>query len=235
MRPSRSHFVRPFGACTAALVVASATVAHAAEETPVQIDLSKDVQRAEAPAEEPPPEAPPPLPYKKTLVLDSSLGARAFLGEFGKTAVPGFWFHTQLGYELLKWFMLFVEGDLSFSDTSGTQKPPRTRAFPIYGLGAGGRFTARFGDRIGVFAQLSIGAMKADIATNALGLIGFRDAEDVNPYAAARVGLEWYQIDRHFALGVNVGIRLAQGFETTRRASDTPLVTDGGLSLRYAF
>ena len=203
-----------------------------AEQLP-KVDLDKDVQGTVDVAE-PPPEAPPPMPYKKTLVLESSLGARAFLGELGKTAPPGFWLHTQLGYELLRWLMLFGEGDLSFTDTSGTQKPPRTRAFPIFGFGGGVRFTVRFTDRVGVYAQASVGAMKADVAVNSLAVIGFREAEELAPYAGGRLGVEWYQIDRHFALGLNGGARVAQGFALSR-GGDTPLVVDGGASLRYAF
>jgi hypothetical protein len=106
----------------------------------------------------------------------------------------------------------------------------------VFGFGGGARFTARFGERFGAYGQLSVGMMKADIGRNALGNIGFRDAEVLDTYAGGRVGVEWYQVDRHFALGANVGMRVAQGFGTTRiGTSDTPLVGDAGISMRYAF
>jgi hypothetical protein len=183
----------------------------------------------------PPPEAPPAAPYKRTLVLDSTLGAIGFLGEFGKVAPPGPWFHTQLGLELFKWFMVFGEGDLAFTDTSSKLAPPKTRAFPMFGFGGGARFTLRFTERVGIYAQASVGLMKADIARNALGIVGFADAESLGLYAAARLGVEWYQLDRHFALGLNGGVRNAQGFARLGGGGDTPLMVDGGLSLRYAF
>jgi hypothetical protein len=203
--------------------------------TPAQIDLTKDGQGPAIEAMEPPPEAPPPPPYKKTFVLDSSVGALAFLGKFGKVAPPGPWLHTQLGYEALDWLMVLAEGDLAFSDTSGSQDPPKTRAFPVVGFGAGARFTIRFTPRFGIYLQGTIGATKVDIAHNALALIGFRDAETFGLYAGARLGIEWYQIDRHFALGLTSAIRDAQGFTKIGGSGDTPLVLDVGASLRYAF
>lgn len=210
--------------------------AAAAEEQPVNVDLEKDVKGEPADANAPPPEAPPPPPYKKSVVLDSSLGVLAFFGEFGKVAPPGPWLHTQLGYELLKWLMVFGEGELAFTDTSVREAPPKTRAFAIFGAGGGVRFTVRFTDRVGAYGQASLGFMKADVGRNALGNLGFRDAESLDTYACGRLGVEWYQLDRHFALGLSAGARLAQGFGTTRvGTSDTPLVGDAAASIRYAF
>jgi hypothetical protein len=202
---------------------------------PLAIDLTKDTRPAAADPNTPPPDAPPPVPYKRTVVLDSSLGAMVFLGEFGKVAPPGPWLHTQLGYEVLKWLMLFGEGELAFTDTSRKQDPPKTRAFAIFGGGGGVRFTIRFTDRVGVYAQGSVGMMKADVGTNALGILGFRDAEALNVYLGGRLGFEWFQLDRHFALGLTLGVRTAQGFARTGAGTDSPLVADTGASLRYAF
>jgi hypothetical protein len=200
------------------------------------IDLTKDTNaKTQAELTAPPPEAPPAAPYKKTLVLDSSVGAMTFLGQFGKVAPPGPWLHTQLGYELLSWVMIFGEGDLAFTDTSNKVHPPEVRAFPMFGFGGGARFTARFTDRFGVYAQGSIGAFKADVGTNTLGLFGFRDAESLGVYLGARLGIEWYQVDRHFALGLNAGVRTPQGFAKTGAGSGTPIALDGGVALRYAF
>jgi len=203
---------------------------------PTSIDLEKDKESgALATTPEVPPEAPPPPPYKATVVIDSSLGALAFLGKFGKTAPPAPWIHTQVGYEIFKWLMAFGEGELAFTDTSRSQDPPKTRAFPIFGFGGGARFTARFTDRFGVYLQGSVGAMKADIRTNALGIIGFKDAESLGIYFAGRLGVEWYQLDRHFGLGITSGIRDATGFKVRGGSSDTPLAFDAGASIRYAF
>ena len=207
--------------------------------TPTSVDLEKDTQSSALNGEvaEAPAESPPPPPYKSTLVIDTSLGALVFLGKFGRTAPPAPWIRTQVGYEVFKWLMAFGEGELAFTDTSGSQEPPKTRAFPIFGFGGGARFTVRFTDRLGVYLQGSVGAMKADIRTNALGIIGFKDAESLGPYLGGRLGLEWYQIDRHFALGVTTGVRDALGFKRSGAgaAGDTPLVFDAGASIRYAF
>ena len=202
----------------------------------LRVDLEKDKKGAAgAEVDGPPPEAPPPPPYKKTVVIDSSIGALAFLGQFGKTAPPGPWLHTQLGYELLSWLMLYAEGDLAFTDTSGSQKPPKTRAFPIFGFGGGVRFTLHVTERVGIYAQTGLGAMKADVASRSLAIIGFREAESLGLYLGGRLGFEWYQLDRHFALGLNAGVRQARNFTKSGGASDNGLALDGGASLRYAF
>jgi hypothetical protein len=200
-----------------------------------QIDLERDTQStalADVPVA--PAEAPPPPPYKKSLVVDSALGALVFLGKFGRTAPPAPWIRTQVGYEIFTPLMVFAEGELGFTDTSGTQDPPKTRAFPLFGFGGGARFTLRFTDRFGVYVQGSVGGLKADIRQRALEIIGFKDAESLNIYFGGRLGLEWYQLDRHFALGLTSGLRDATGFKRTI-GSDTPLVFDAGASIRYAF
>ena len=200
-----------------------------------QIDLEKDTQStalADVPVA--PAEAPPPPPYKKSLVIDSALGALVFLGKFGKTAPPAPWIRTQVGYEIFAPLMVFGEGELGFTDTSGSQEPPKTRAFPLFSLGGGARFTLRFTERFGVYVQGSIGAMEADIRKGALEIIGFRKAESLGLYVGGRLGLEWYQLDRHFALGIASGLRDATGFKRTI-GSDTPLAFDAGASIRYAF
>lgn len=233
--------------CALVLAAMMTTASHARADDPSptaqpaapiaagQIDLEKDTQSsalADTPA--PPPEAPPEAPYKKSVVVDASLGALVFLGKFGKTAPPAPLLRVQAGYELFKWLMVFGGGELAFTDTSGSQDPPKTRAFPIFGFGGGARFTARFTDRFGVYLQGELGAMKADIRRRALEIIGFKDAEDLNLYLGGRLGLEWYQLDRHFALGLTGGLRDATGFKRTI-GTDTPLAFDAGVAIRYAF
>src|SRR5688572_30096163 len=95
-------------------LVGGASIARADEPTtePAQVDLTKDTAKPKVDdPTAPPPEAPPPPPYKNTLVVDSTIGTIAFLGQFRKIAPPGFWLHTQLGYELFKWLMLYGEGE----------------------------------------------------------------------------------------------------------------------------
>jgi hypothetical protein len=180
-------------------------------------------------------EAPPPAPYAKGLVVDTAIGAIGFLGKFNKVAPPGPWFHAQVGYEFFNWLMLYGEGELSFTDTSNTDAPPAVRSFAMFGFGGGVRFTWRITNRIGIYGQPGVGMLKADTPKNTLGLHGFSDAESLNVWGGLRAGFEWYQIDRHLALGLSTGVRLATGFQTTGRASDSPLAIDGGVSLRYAF
>lgn len=184
---------------------------------------------------EAPPEAPPPLPHKKGLVLESSLGALGFVGQFRHVAPTAYWLHATLGYEFLKWLMAFGEGELAFTDTSVAQDPSKSHSFPIAGFGGGARVTIHLTERVALFGQGSIGAMKADVPKQALMILGFRDAESFAPYFGARLGVEWYQIDRHLALGVHAGIRDATGFSKLATTSDTALMWDGAATLRYTF
>lgn len=221
------------------LLTASAA---AQEETPVaatQVDLTRDTRPAEG-AERTgavaPPEdtnAPPPAPYRKTVVLDASVGVLAFLGRFGHVAPPGPLLRLQLGYEIFRWLMVFGEGELAFTDTSNRELPPDTRAFPIFGFGGGARATLHPHRRLGLFLQGEAGALKADIKTNALGILGFRDAESLGFAVGGRLGAEWYQVDRHFALGLNIGLRVPTNF--ARSDGGGALALDGGAALRYAF
>ena len=76
--------------------------------------------------------------------------------------------------------------------------------------------------------------MKADVATNAFKILGFEDAESLGLYFGGRLGVEWYQIDRHLALGLNGGVRNPTNFKKTI-GSDLPLLWDAGVALRYTF
>ena len=179
-------------------------------------------------------EAPPPPPRKKGIVLDASLGALGFLGQFRHVAPTAPWMHAQLGYELFTWLMVFGEGELAFTDTSVAQDSSKSRAFPLVGFGTGARLTVHGSARTAIYVQTSLGAMKGDIANNAFGLLGYKNAESLGVYLGGRLGFEWYQVNRHFALGLGLGLRDATGFARTT-GSDTPLLWDAALSLRYTF
>ena len=83
-------------------------VAHASDPPP-RIDLESDRPSRALDDDVPvaPVASPPPPPYKRTFVIDSSLGALVFLCEGSKTAPAGPLFRTQRGYELFKSRMVF--------------------------------------------------------------------------------------------------------------------------------
>lgn len=168
-------------------------------------------------------------------MLESSLGALGFAGSFRNVASPALRVHTQLGYELARWFLLFGEGELAMTDTAASQGPIRARAFPIFGFGGGARFTVAVTERVSLFVQGGAGLMRADVPVGALAILGYRDAEDFNVYAGGRLGVEWHQINPHLALGLNGGARYAPGFAQAGGAGDTPLLWDASVALRYAF
>ena len=183
----------------------------------------------------PPPEAPPPRPRSKGIVLESTAGVLGFAGHFGKVAPPGFFMHTQLGYELLRWLMIFGEGELAFTTTSNSQTEANAMAFPIWGFGAGLRATLHVSERFAFFLQGDVGALQAYVPHGALTILGYHDAESFNPQFGGRVGVELYLADRHIAVGLQGGLRDATGFAELIGPTDLPLVWDASLGLRYTF
>jgi hypothetical protein len=89
-------------------------------------------------------------------------------------------------------------------------------------------------ERVAARVQGEVGALTAYVPHNALGILGYRNAESLQPSFGGHVGLEWYQADRHLALCVQAGGRYAQGFSKFA-TSDTPLMWDAGAGIRYTF
>jgi len=203
--------------------------------TTEHIHLESDTQTPASTLPEAPLEAPPPLPHHKGLVLESSLGGLGFLGQFRHIAPTAPWLHGQLGYEVTRWLMLFGEGELAFTSTSESQDESHSYSFPIFGFGGGLRVTVHATERVAFYAQGSIGVMAANVPTGALTILGFRNAETLDPSFAGRLGVEWYQIDRHMALGLAVGLRDATGFAKLGLQSDTGLMADASVVIRYTF
>jgi hypothetical protein len=184
-----------------------------------------------------PPEAPPPRTRKKGVVLESTAGAIGFTGQFRHVAPPGFWLHTQVGYEVTDWLMVFGEGELGFTDTSVSQDPSHSKAFNIWGFGGGLRVTIHPTARFAFFVQGQGGALEAFVPHNELAILGFSNAESFGAQVGGRVGLEWYMADRHLALVAQGGVRDALGFarQGVGAPSDLPLMWDAALGLRYTF
>jgi hypothetical protein len=184
---------------------------------------------------EAPPEAPPPLPRKKGLVLETRLGGLAFLGKFQDLAPPAPWIHAQLGWEFFKWLMLYGYGELAYTGTSNDQAVTSAIYFPIYGFGGGLRVTVHVTDRVALFLQGNLGALSAIVPRDSLAFLGYQPAESPGFCTGGRIGVEWYQIDRHMALGLAVGVRDAFNFKIQDGQSDTPLMLDASAALRYTF
>jgi hypothetical protein len=185
---------------------------------------------------EAPAEAPPPLPRHKGLVLETRLGALAFLGKFGSNlAPPAPWLQTQLGWEFFRWLMVYGYGELAYTGTANSNQGLQTYYFPLYGFGGGLRFTIPVTARVAVFLQGNAGAMSVIVPRDELAFLGFQPAESLGFAVGGRVGVEWYQIDRHMAVSVGAGVRDALNFKIQDGESDLPLMLDAGLAVRYTF
>jgi hypothetical protein len=174
-------------------------------------------------------EVPPPPPRKSGVVVEGSLGAMGFLGKLKNISPAASSFHLQLGFEPFRWFMVFGEGDLSFTST---RYSPPARGYSIYAFGAGARGTVGLSERVSAYAQVDFGLTSA--SSNVLHSYGFYDAENLNGYFGATAGLEWYQADPHYALAVYGGVRSAQGF-LRAVPGDNALAWRGAAAIRYAF
>jgi hypothetical protein len=203
--------------------------------TPSQLHLESDTTPPptttipEAPAE-----APPPLPHHKGVVVEGGVGAMGFLGNFRHVAPTAPWFHLTAGYEIWNWLMLFAEGELAFTDTSEAEGPSQVYGFPIFGFGGGARVTIHATRRFAIFVQGEIDGMKADVPAGALKTLGYPNAESVGVSFGGRLGIVWYQVDRHMALGISGGVRDATGFAKTF-GSDVGLMADANATIGYTF
>jgi hypothetical protein len=182
-----------------------------------------------------PAEAPPPRPHKKGVVLESTMGVLGFIGQFRHIAPPAYYLRTQLGYEIFNWLMVFGEGELAYTDTGVSEDPSHSIAFPIWGFGGGLRATIHPTERFAFFVQGEGGALSAYVPHDALTILGFRNAESLGASVGGRLGLEWYQLDRHIALGIQGGARDALGFAKVVGGSDLPLMWDASAGFRYTF
>lgn len=180
-------------------------------------------------------EAPPPPPRHQGLVLESRLGALAFLGDFRHIAPAAAWWHADLGYEIFRWLAGFAYAELSFADTSEAQSSSSIVAFPIYGFGAGARATVHVAAPVALFLELNGGAMRADVPHGALADLGFASAERLGFAFGGTLGVDWYPADRHLAFGLEVGLRDATGFAEQLVGTAPPLMLDASAAVRYTF
>lgn len=216
-----------------ALAAAQAPQKELTEEEAKKVDLSGQA-KPESILADAPPEAPPEAPRRHGFVIESSLGAMGFAGRFGNLVPPAFWLHTQLGYEIWRWFMVFAEAEMAFTQTSLGLDPSKNRVVPIFGFGGGLRVTLHFTERVAMYVQGNAGAIEADVPRGALAISGFADAESFGPYFGGRLGLEWYQVNPHIALALSGGPRAILNFSRAV-GSDLPLAWDAQASLRYTF
>jgi len=184
---------------------------------------------------EAPLEAPPPPPRRNGVVIESRLGALAFLGDFRHIAPTAPWWHVDVGYEFIRQLAVFGYGEISFTDTSELQSNANNAAFPIYGFGGGVRGTVHATPRVAFFLEGDVGAMRADVPRGTLELLGFANAETFGLALGGRVGVEWYQVDRHLAFGLDVGVRDALGFAEQFVGTGPPLMLDASGAIRYTF
>jgi hypothetical protein len=200
-----------------------AAVAAALEESPGAA-AAKRAEKAGSPLE-----VPPPPPRRKGVVLETSVGAMGFLGKLKNVSPTASMLHVQLGYEPLRWLMAFVEGDISFTSTRYLEP---SRGYAMYAMGGGARVTFHLSERVTGYAQGDLGVMET--SSDLLRSYGFRHAEDWNLYYGGTLGLEWYQVNPHYALALNGGVRKTPGFERVV-GSDSALSWLGAAAIRYTF
>ncbi len=177
--------------------------------------------------------APPPPPRKHGFVLESSIGVMGQLGHLKNITPAAPWFGLRLGFEPLRWLMVFAESDLFVASTSYAHPPPPPRSFAFWNVGAGFRLTVKPTERFGVYLQGSLGGGRA--TEDVLELYGYPHADELGFYQSAELGLEWYQINPHLALALHGGVRNYPRALKRERSSQPPMTWLSGLALRYTF
>jgi hypothetical protein len=178
-------------------------------------------------------EVPPLPPRHHGLVVESSVGAIGHLGPLRRVSPTSPWFHLQAGYELLKFLMVFGEGDVIFSTTRYANPPPEPRGYALYGGGGGLRLTVKPHDRIGLYLQGSAGFARVNDDT--LYIYGYRNADKWGLYYGGELGFEWYQVNPHYAFSLHGGARNYEAVLGRDRTGEKALAWVGGASLRYVF
>ena len=228
-------------ACAAWLCVSSA--AHAADPppqerqlTPEEIDAwleSRAMPKSQSDRTGGDEDVPPPPPRKHGFVLESSVGVLGHVGHLKNISPSAPWFGLRFGYEPLRWLMVFAETDLAVASTSYSHPPPPPRSYAFWNFGAGVRVTIKPTDRFGVYLQGSIGGGR--VTEDVLEIYGYPHAEELGLYQSAELGLEWYQINPHLALGVHGGVRNYPSTLKRDRDDQPPLAWLSGVTLRYTF
>lgn len=180
-----------------------------------------------------PEESPPPPPRWHGFVLQSTIGALGHLGPLRHVSPTAPWLHALVGFEPFRWAMVFAEGDVSFTSTRYANPPPNPRAYALYGVGGGLRFTVRPTDRVGLYVQGSAGA--AALTEDVLVAYGYRDSTELAPYFGGHLGVEWHQVNPHLALVLHGGVRNYDRLLDRERSSSGALAWMSGLALRYVF
>ncbi len=250
MRASRSssshgHRVTACAGLASALLLAfQSRAARAAEEprerqiTPSEVESwldssSNGKAQADTGADEDDALAPPPPPRHKGIVAESTIGAFGQIGDMKHVSPIAPWFRLQLGYEPLRFLMVFAEGDLVLANTSYAHPPPPPRTYALWGLGAGLRGTVKASDRVGLYLQGSVGG--AEVNDDVLGIYGYPDANKLSLYFAGELGVEWYQVSPHLALAVHGGVRDYTATFKRDESTGPPLAWVSGIALRYTF
>jgi hypothetical protein len=193
-------------------------------EKPVSPDVTKPTDA---------PEAPPPPPRKHGFVVESSIGVQTQLGSMRNVSPTSPWFRTAFGFEPTKWIMLLGQFDITASSTSYASAPPDPRGYALYAGSVGVRGTISLGTSFGVIVQGEIGGAK--VSENVLATYGFANAQTVNPFFGAALGLEWYQVSPHVALGARAGIRHYGELFERSLPGGAPLGWTAAATLRYVF
>jgi hypothetical protein len=193
--------------------------------------LARDPAEADRQPETAELQAPPTPPRRHGLVIEGSVGALGHLGDMKHISPAAPWFRLQLGYEVLDWLLLFGQGDVALASTSYAHRPPAQRTYALFGFGLGSRLSWQPFSALGMYVQGEAGL--SSVNEDVLSTYGYPDAARLRPYFGGTLGLEWFQINPHYALALYGGVRdYVQNFARTYGANP-PIAWLSGLALRY--
>jgi hypothetical protein len=223
--------VMPLGAAAAEAAAPAAPAQPGVTDASLEAWLAQDPAEADTSPVAAELEAPPPPPRHHGLVIEGGVGALGHLGDMKHISPAAPWFRLQVGYEVFDWLMIFGQGDVAIANTAYAHRPPDKRGYALFGFGVGPRLSWQPARALGLYLQGEAGL--ASVNEDVLSTYGYRNAAQLRPYVGGYLGVEWFQINPHYALAVHGGVRdYVQNFERTYGANP-PLVWVSGLALRY--
>jgi hypothetical protein len=165
-------------------------------------------------------------------MMETTIGGSSPLGALRYVSPTAPWFHLKLGYEPLRYFMIFAEGDFFIANTRFASRPPGPRTYAYYGFGGGLRVTLPLGQWVGMMISGDLGAASA--TEDVLVQYGYRDSDELALYFGGGLGLEIYPVNPHLTVALHAGVRSYTGL-AREQSSDPSLNIMAGLAMKYAF
>lgn len=168
--------------------------------------------------------------YAHGFFLEASLSGRGFIGGVGRVLRGGPALSVAMGFELARWFYVYLGWDGSLHATDAPAPPARSVVEVMDAVG-GFRFQINASSRAAVFlgGRAGIVWVPADV----LRAYGYTDYDEVGLVAGGDLGFDWHFRTRHHSFGIKAGADVMPSLRAPQ--GDIAIAVHGELYLRYVF